>query len=50
MTCRTRQDAGDIVALMRDLIEKRKVGRSNYYINTRLYGILTGEGMTEDRA
>jgi Fic family protein len=26
-----------------DFLEKRKVGRSNYYINERLYGILTGE-------
>ena len=38
-------------ALVADgILEKRKIGRSNYYINRRLYGILTGEGMTEDRA
>jgi Fic family protein len=31
------------------ILEKRRVGRSNYYINTRLYGILAGESMTETR-
>ena len=37
-------------ALVADgILEKRKVGRSNYYVNTRLYAILTGEGMTENR-
>jgi Fic family protein len=37
-------------ALVSDgILEKRKVGRSNYYINTQLVAILTGEGMTEDR-
>jgi Fic family protein len=30
------------------IVDKRKIGRSNYYINTRLYGILTGEAMTDD--
>jgi Fic family protein len=29
------------------ILEKRKVGRSNYYINTRLSDILTGEAMRE---
>jgi Fic family protein len=31
------------------ILEKRRIGRSNYYINTRLYDILTGEGMTDNR-
>jgi len=31
------------------ILEKRRVGRSNYYINTRLYGILTSEGLTDNR-
>jgi len=36
-------------ALVSDgILEKRKIGRSNYYVNTRLYAILTGEGMTEN--
>jgi Fic family protein len=26
-------------------VQKRKIGRTNYYINRPLYGILTGEGM-----
>jgi Fic family protein len=30
------------------VLEKRKIGRSNYYINTRLYAILTGTDMTEN--
>lgn len=30
------------------ILEKRRIGRSNYYINTRLYAILTGEEMTDD--
>lgn len=29
------------------ILRKRKIGRSNYYINTRLYAILTGESMRE---
>ncbi|MGD9902602.1 MAG: Fic family protein [Vicinamibacterales bacterium] len=34
-------------ALVADgILEKRKVGRTNYYINLPLYAILTGEGMT----
>jgi Fic family protein len=34
-------------ALVADgILEKRRVGRSNYYVNTRLYEILTSEGMT----
>lgn len=38
-------------ALVADgILEKRRVGRSNYYINTRLYTILTSEGMTGNRA
>lgn len=37
-------------ALVSDgVLEKRKIGRSNYYVNTRLYAILTAEGMTENR-
>jgi Fic family protein len=32
------------------IVDKRKIGRSNYYINTRLYGILTGDTMTEGEA
>jgi Fic family protein len=37
-------------ALVADgLLDKRKIGRTNYYVNTRLFAILTGEGMTEDR-
>jgi hypothetical protein len=31
------------------ILEKRRIGRSNYYINTRLYDILTSEGMTDTR-
>jgi len=31
------------------ILEKRRIGRSNYYINTRLYDILTGAGMTDNR-
>ncbi len=30
-------------------LEKRKVGRSNYYINVPLYGILTGEPLEQNR-
>jgi Fic family protein len=30
-------------------LTKRKVGRSNYYINLPLYGILTGEALPADR-
>ena len=30
-------------------LEKRKVGRSNYYINVPLYGILTGEPVEQKR-
>lgn len=34
-------------ALVADgILEKRKVGRTNYYVNTRLFAILTGERMT----
>jgi len=37
-------------ALVADgILEKRKVGRTNYYINLPLYAILTGEGMTDSR-
>jgi len=36
-------------ALVSDgILEKRKIGRSNYYVNTRLYAILTREGMSEN--
>ena len=36
-------------ALVSDgILEKRRIGRSNYYINTLLYAILTGEGMTDN--
>ena len=31
-----------------DILEKRRIGRSNYYSNTLLYAILTGEGMTDN--
>lgn len=35
-------------ALVADgILDKRKIGRSNYYINTQLYAILTGERMTD---
>lgn len=30
------------------ILEKRRIGRSNFYINTALYAILTGEGMTDN--
>ena len=30
------------------IFEKRRIGRSNYYINTLFYAILTGEGMTDN--
>jgi Fic family protein len=30
------------------ILEKQKVGRFNYYINTRLYQILTGEALRDD--
>ena len=37
-------------ALVADrILDKRKIGRTNYYVNTRLFAILTGEGMTQDR-
>jgi len=26
-------------------LEKRKIGRTNYYVNTALYGILTRDAM-----
>ncbi|MEO7892449.1 MAG: Fic family protein [Vicinamibacterales bacterium] len=32
------------------ILQKQKVGRSNYYINTRLYDILTGAAMPEGEA
>ena len=36
-------------ALVADgILEKRRIGRSNYYNNTALYAILTGEGMTDN--
>jgi len=36
-------------ALVADgVLEKRRIGRSNYYINTQLYAILTGDGMTDN--
>ena len=37
-------------ALVADgILEKRKVGRTNHYINLPRYAILTGEGMTDRR-
>ena len=36
-------------ALVADgILEKRRIGRLNYYSNTLLYAILTGEGMTDN--
>ena len=32
------------------VLQKRKIGRSNYYINRPLYRILAGEAMTEGEA
>jgi Fic family protein len=32
------------------ILTKRKVGRSNFYINDRLVAILTGEAMRDDEA
>lgn len=37
-------------ALVSDgILEKQRIGRSNYYINTQLFAILTGESMTDSR-
>ena len=36
-------------ALVADgILEKRRIGRLNYYSNSLLYAILTGEGMTDN--
>jgi len=36
-------------ALVADgILENRRIGRSNCYINTELYAILTADGMTDD--